>query len=542
MTTAQAQSPNYFGFQVANSAYPTDTTQHTRQNWDAPSSAARSTAAYSPTVVPVDQNPEFAAFRRQSEGASRTFSLGSLHQFQQSPGPISQAEDGASEGLGPRSQQDYSSMPPPIRPNTNFLDADTANIGRSPKRHLSSDSSTFPPPPRKMSPTTYASNENAPATSNLRSGSPDRHPRTSLPPFTPPSFSLPKHRAETVPAYSGPESSLVTPQHVVNLLQANEEDVLILDIRVSTHYARSRVRGALNLCIPTTLLKRPSFNVQKLSETFKNEGQRRKFERWRNSRYIVVYDASAAQLKDATICLTTIKKFASEGYEGTLYIMRGGFAEFSDVFPQYIDRGSSTYPGAGPMQISLKAPDGKTLPPVIGGCPMPATKSAANPFFGNIRQNMDLIGGVGQMPVKKPGDLDADMADDVPSWLHAASDEHDKGAKVSDKFLHIEKREQKRMQDALSGNVSYGTPSVEQVPRGVQIAGIEKGAKNRYNNIWPFEHTRVKLQGVPKHECDYVNANHIKSSLSNKRYIATQGPIPHTFAVSLTFNVLHVHD
>jgi len=85
------------------------------------------------------------------------------------------------------------------------------------------------------------------------------------------------------------------------------------------------------------------------------------------------------------------------------------------------------------------------------------------------------------------------------------------------------------MQEALSGKVAYGTPARE-APPSVQIAGIEKGSKNRYNNIWPFEHTRVKLQGVPTEGCDYVNANFVKSTLSNKRYIATQGPIPATFA------------
>lgn len=63
----------------------------------------------------------------------------------------------------------------------------------------------------------------------------------------------------------------------------------------------------------------------------------------------------------------------------------------------------------------------------------------------------------------------------------------------------------------------------------VQIAGIEKGNKNRYNNIWPFEHARVKLQGRLAGGCDYVNASHIKAMRSNKQYIASQGPLPATF-------------
>jgi hypothetical protein len=31
--------------------------------------------------------------------------------------------------------------------------------------------------------------------------------------------------------------------------------------------------------------------------------------------------------------------------------------------------------------------------PVVGGCALPESSSAVNPFFGNIRQNMDLLGG-----------------------------------------------------------------------------------------------------------------------------------------------------
>jgi len=63
----------------------------------------------------------------------------------------------------------------------------------------------------------------------------------------------------------------------------------------------------------------------------------------------------------------------------------------------------------------------------------------------------------------------------------------------------------------------------------VEIAGLGMGNKNRYNNIWPFEHTRVKLEGVPRDDCDYFNASYVQASLSHKRYISTQAPIPATF-------------
>jgi protein-tyrosine phosphatase len=92
------------------------------------------------------------------------------------------------------------------------------------------------------------------------------------------------------------------------------------------------------------------------------------------------------------------------------------------------------------------------------------------------------------------------------------------------------------MQEALSGKVVYGTPGGQKdVTKNIQIAGIEKGSKNRYNNIWPYEHSRVKLEGCEDGSCDYINANHIQAAYSNKRYIATQGPIPATFQVSFHY-------
>ncbi|GAB7357087.1 hypothetical protein MBLNU459_g7900t1 [Dothideomycetes sp. NU459] len=522
-------SPNYFGFAAIDESYDSESAKVARKNWSPPSSAVRSTAAFSPTVVPVDQNPDFDAFRRQSEG--KAFNLGNLHTFKQaSPARPShgrntsrQSNEGAKAASEARHLAD---APPPPRPTfVNTLDPDSAYLGRSPKRALSNDPANFTEGARRASPASFLQGDSSKTSSN-RSASPERHPRSSLPLDFKHPLGLPKFRAETLPLSPDGDSSFATPQYLVNLLESHAEEILILDLRVSTQYAASRISGALNLCIPTTLLKRPSFNVKKLAETFKDSPeQKAKFEGWKSSKYIIVYDSTSSQLKDATTCVNTVKKFDGEGYDGTTYILKGGFADFSRKFPQYIESSSQATTSKSPLKLKL---DGPEVAPVIGGCPMPATQNAANPFFGNIRQNMDLIGGVGQMPVKRPASMSKIDEGHLPEWLRHASDETDKGARVSDKFLHIEKREQKRMQDALSGNVSYGTPSKDS-PGGVQIAGIEKGSKNRYNNIWPFEHTRVKLENVPNHGCDYVNANYITSKRSNKRYIATQGPIPATF-------------
>jgi protein-tyrosine phosphatase len=291
--------------------------------------------------------------------------------------------------------------------------------------------------------------------------------------------------------------------------------------------------GALNLCIPTIVLKRPSTDLKKLADTFNPDlDQKQKFQRWHNCQYIIVYDGKSSLLKDAMGCLTMLKKFTKEGWRGPQYIIRGGFAEFARSFPFLITHDEAPSYSSGTNGISVDVQN--SMSTVVGGCPMPSsvTKTPANPFFGNIRQNMDLLCGVGQMTVKMPTSMTKSQEDDLPTWLRRAADRKDDGKYVSEKFLQIEKHEQKRMQDALSSNVVYGSPGPQGSKR-VQLAGIEKGTKNRYNNIWPYEHSRVKLQGVCAGGCDYINANHIKAAWSNKRYIATQGPIPATFTVSI---------
>ena len=499
----KSPSPSYFGFVVGSEdTVPPDSNpgNHVRQNWNLASSGAHKDVS-TPRHVPMESNPEFDAFRRQSEHNHR-FALNTAFRPSQS-----------------RTNSDASSIASPLAKRPALERSAKSTNGGARMEEVS-----FFDIPRQQSPDHL----------NQSSVADHQHARLSLPNndfrgTLPSSISRNAHRSDTLPPAADKDAPpIVSPTQVAELLQQRADDVLILDLRVYQQYASARIRGALNLCIPTTLLKRPAYNVQKLAEAFTSARDQETFARWQSCSYIVVYDANSSLAKEAVTPLNVLKKFTSEGWKGTGLVIKGGFLTFKKLIPELVDDGPAQQGnGATSQPLSISAPGRETLA-VAGGCALPTEKSAANPFFGNIRQNMDLIGGVGQMPIKKPHELRAETEKHMPAWLKRAASQSNEGKLVSDRFLNIEKSEQKRMQEALSTQVSYGTPRSER-PSKIQVAGIEKGSKNRYNNIFPYDHTRVRLQNVPNGSCDYINASYVKTDFSNRRYIATQAPIPATF-------------
>lgn len=511
----------------------------------------------SPTAKPTEAPPPgLEAFRRQSESNSFNLGHGNLSHFSVSSGSRNASAEASPAGSRERGILVQSPASQPMAMNGIMKDSQTADpMDIDPPSSLQSTNAQEPSPfslqlPHSGTPSFF---DGASLPSPLKTSSPERpsirrndisrvderHPRNSLPNnrLDPPSpgpgpKGLSVQRSETLPGSLSTEGpKLISPQELTDVLGSySTDDVLLLDVRVYPQYSQSRIDGALNLCIPTTLLKRPAFNVQKLSETFTKEKEKAKFDHWRQAKVIIVYDASSSLLKDATSSVNTLKKFAAEGWHGLACIVRGGFLSFSRKSPDLIDRRpANEMENAQGRKLSID-PQRPLVAPVAGGCMMPTTQNAVNPFFGTIRQNMDLIGGVGQMQLKVPHYLRGSGNTYLPSWLKKSSDEKDAGKSVSDRFLQIEQGEQSRMQKALSGQVQYGSPT-QMSPNAVRIAGIEKGTKNRYKDMLPYDHTRVKLKNVPDGECDYINASHIKSFSSNRHYIASQAPVPATIEV-----------
>ncbi|KAH9898701.1 hypothetical protein F4778DRAFT_771738 [Xylariomycetidae sp. FL2044] len=525
---ARSPSPNYFGLSMDQHAESRNSANGPLDHWSPPSSSVKSFAAAIPASMPLDANPEFEAFRRQVDAnANSSFSLSGSHfapsasSFRPKPPrwPTNQSDANSELSISRPQLKSQSTAGSRMDVDTDSLH-DSAYVSSESKRN--SEASLNPPPsfsnmPRFESPAQSDSAFEPVRRSNL-SQVEDRNPRLSLPQNRPDAAGEPsKPRSETVPPYLETDSPrLMMISQLKGMLEKSPEtDYLLLDVRVSTQYSQSRIRGAINLCIPSTLLKRATFNLEKLQTTLQTEKDQEKFAQWSEVKHLVIYDASSSETRDAIAAMNMFKKFSNEGFSGKSYLLKGGFHAFADAYPDFIDRQSAAdRPGAGSRPA---------FAPVIGGVMLPSGANNPNPFFSNIRQNMDLADGVGQMDISVPKSMDTNT---LPQWLRETAKTSDHGKQVSEKFLNIERGEQSRMREAYS---AFNAPTASTKSGTVRLSGVEKGVKNRYKDILPFEHARVRLADREEGACDYINASHVQASRSHKRYIASQGPLPATF-------------
>lgn len=107
------------------------------------------------------------------------------------------------------------------------------------------------------------------------------------------------------------------------MISSSSSLLLILDVRPYAVFSADHIRGAANLCIPSTILKRPAFTVAKIVESL-CESQRDSFTGWQSKRDVVVYDGSSSSLTAASCIYQTARKFVQdEAYTGRVYYLKG---------------------------------------------------------------------------------------------------------------------------------------------------------------------------------------------------------------------------
>ncbi|PVG00710.1 hypothetical protein CPB86DRAFT_782253 [Serendipita vermifera] len=350
----------------------------------------------------------------------------------------------------------------------------------------------------------------------------------------------------------------LNPAQIVSLLKA--PTTLFIDIRPATQAEVSHMSAAVSLIVPTTLLKRPMFGFDKMAEMV-DPVSRPKFETWASASKIIIFDADTAILSEGSNILALLRKFHTAGYKGELCWIKGGFNAIAQALPSIID---STQPAASRQDAPNQPTGTNTLlrarhisthafqqsstslagqsDPRTGILTQPSTGSsmAANPFYDNIRQNLELSQGVDpKIPLVLPPEIIARKNQLPAKWLRDLVDQAEADTSedaLSMQFYRIELGEQRRLQRVMEhhsresgANAPFPPPDAVDFPYSI-TAGIEMGSKNRYRNVWPFEHARVRLsQPAGGGGSDYVNASYVQSLVSSRRYIATQGPMDSTY-------------
>ncbi|PWN29065.1 hypothetical protein BDZ90DRAFT_218306 [Jaminaea rosea] len=439
--------------------------------------------------------------------------------------------------------------------------------------------------------------------------------------------------------------------HLASLLSkapSDRENILVIDIRPSTSFATRHIKGSINICAPSTLLKRAGVTVDRVEDSMLQcDDDRRKFSAWRKGptkdaqsndqpsgssssdsegvQRIVVIDTDTTSTGEAgrpaaggggPCLIGMLRKFEAAGYAGHLSWLVGGFAGFFTVASKnanhLLESGESASKetseplkmmqlGGLPMEAftansttdrSNSQNPSSNHRPTVGdvGASNQNSSASCNPFFDNIRQNRELQHGITErIPLEVPADLTASQKALLPSFIRhvVENGEKEQAQQLAQNFFDVEKAEQSRLMATMrqhaaeSGidprNQVFGAAAAEASPGSASSPGagagptqlssaysrisgappsasmsassfpfsicaaLERGADNRYNNIWTYEHSRVRVPPIDTAaSCekesggcgDYFNGSFmepLKQYGVHRSYIATQAPLPSTF-------------
>jgi len=236
-------------------------------------------------------------------------------------------------------------------------------------------------------------------------------------------------------------------------------DTLILDIRPHAAYSSARIPHAISLSVPSTLLKRPLFSLQRLAAMLPSTSARTRFLAWPSASRILVYDADSQVATESSNINGLLRKFKLDGFQGELAWLQGGFQavwrdcrEIIDTHPPTPDpeneddadvHDKSSHPSLlrtrrlpmaafslssttihnSPNFTSTGANSMKRPSTVVSQHSLsnPATSNshpAYNPFFDTIRQNTELSHGITErIPLRLPRRVRRRIRDLPFPWL-----------------------------------------------------------------------------------------------------------------------------
>lgn len=306
---------------------------------------------------------------------------------------------------------------------------------------------------------------------------------------------------------------------------SNNFTVLIIDLRPTIHFAKCHIVNSLSICVPSTLLRRPTYDLNKVLSSVSDESHHAVLVRWAEFKNIVFVDANSVTLKEDSPIYHLFHKFPCRDLETSFFWLKGGFKAFQTSHSEQI------FTNKGPLLGSSTSKNTQStfLGPLT--CPISSLDNSprSSQFFDSLRQYNTASNVLSEtIPIQMPNQAcvfsNSPSPAMLPLFLQIMVEKNVGEKTMAEAFQKLDLSEQAR----LRAIASTASNSSLQSPYNVS-AGIEKGHKNRYLNIWPYEHTRIKLEEYSPGDSDYINASLIHESITNNRYIATQGPLPSTF-------------
>ncbi|KAK4705633.1 tyrosine-protein phosphatase 2/3, partial [Phenoliferia sp. Uapishka_3] len=392
---------------------------------------------------------------------------------------------------------------------------------------------------------------------------------------------------------------------------------LILDLRPHSAWVNCRARASVNICVPSTLLRRPNHGVEQIAAALSTT-DRAEFQRWTSPGItVIVLDGESTSLVDKGGIASLLAKFVKAGFTGKLGWVRGGFValrqealggaassrdllEFGPVERSSDD--ASAFPDASSGKHARPVLQVRDLPisafqasstsafthaglpsaninmggrssagskasssgrPIVkrrksgtegfnldglsmAGTATPAPREVAekrmatNPFFDNIRQNSEALSLERSLANLTPVDMPAvspSTLSRLPPFLASLIrlSPTERAQLLAKQFYDLEVAERERLEGTLNWHANHQGKEDEHTTEGYEYkkfgisAGIELGSLNRYKNIFPYDHARVRLSSFGPGATDYVNASHIQLAGSPRKFIASQGPLQTTF-------------
>lgn len=384
--------------------------------------------------------------------------------------------------------------------------------------------------------------------------------------------------------------------------RTNLHSLFVMDIRSFADFVKGNVTGSINVCPPLTLLRRSTFNLTKCVNSLptyerliilnylhfntENVALNTQFKDSPGGLYgmppIFIYDNNNYSASLYHMCKKLVDHSCWDAEsDPPIYLLDGPFLDLSLKFGDLISKGKSETIDIASLEISsLVEPTIRSDGDEIAIRPLDTTlrqkterahSTAGIPTFAldtstpsvsnfslpqnlpqsafKIRHNEEVLdfdfGTSMDTPISQLTKAELDV---LPKWLRDAVSNADH---IKDDFNKLEVCEKMRLNNALSleSKPELITPGGKLEISPIINCGLDYGHKNRYKDVFLYDHSRVKLQAENRLDLsldhDYINASYLEPNLEftnlisellgskeqlvrDLKVIATQGPLEET--------------